>query len=253
MRVLVTNDDGIASPGLHALARRLADDGHAVRVLAPEDDCTGSGAGLGPVNLAEPCFLRKVSCPGLEDVETYAVKAPPALCVLLAFLGGFDDVPEIVASGINVGPNVGAAILHSGTLGAALTATHFQSRAVAISHAARGGNQEWAAASALAAAVVGWLPSAPRGTVINLNVPATRSGVRPSVRAARVASFDTSLRFDVASVGEIGRHLHWRVGKPDAAEGTDTDLLMRGFATLTAVHGIGAADTDVRALAEALE
>jgi 5'-nucleotidase len=114
MRVLVTNDDGIASPGLHALARRLADEGHAVCIVAPEDDCTGSGAGLGPIDLDAPCFLRRVRVEGLDDVDTYAVKGPPALCVLLAFLGGFEDVPEIVASGINAGPNVGAAILHSG-------------------------------------------------------------------------------------------------------------------------------------------
>lgn len=252
MRVLVTNDDGIAGPGLHALARRLAEDGHRVRVLAPEADCTGGSAGLGPMRFDEATVMRRVEMVGLEGIEAYALPAPPAMCVLAAFLGAFEELPEVVASGINAGPNVGAAVLHSGTVCAALTAIHFRSRAVAISHAALGRNDHWATAADLASSVVRWLSTAPFGTVLNLNVPATAPGVRPRVKLAGLAPFGTTLGIETRSVDERGRHLRWRYCPESVLDDTDTGLLQRGFATITPLRGVGAAAMEVSELVEAL-
>lgn len=133
MNVLVTNDDGVDSPGLHALARALVDDGHDVIVVAPDREMSGSGAALGQVHLDGGIDARRVDLPRLDGVRAYAVAGPPGLCVLAARLGGFGRPPDVVVSGINPGCNTGRAVLHSGTVGAALTAANFGCRALAVS------------------------------------------------------------------------------------------------------------------------
>jgi 5'-nucleotidase len=133
MRVLVTNDDGVGSPGLHALARALVDDGHDVIVVAPDREMSGSAAAIGQVHVDEGIDAERVDLPRLDGVPAYAVAGPPGLCVLTARLGGFGDPPDLVVSGINPGCNTGRAVLHSGTVGAALTAANFGCRGLAVS------------------------------------------------------------------------------------------------------------------------
>jgi 5'-nucleotidase len=133
MKVLVTNDDGVASPGLHALARALVDDGHDVIVVAPDREMSGSAAAIGQVHIEAGIDAERVDLPRLDGVPAYAVAGPPGLCVLTARLGGFGDPPDLVISGINPGCNTGRAVLHSGTVGAALTAANFGCRGLAVS------------------------------------------------------------------------------------------------------------------------
>jgi 5'-nucleotidase len=133
MKVLVTNDDGIDAPGLHALAQALVADGRDVVVVAPARDMSGSGAAIGQVHLDQSIDARRVELPGLGGVPAYAVDGAPGLCVLAARLGGFGDPPDVVMSGINPGCNTGRAVLHSGTVGAALTAANFGVRGLAVS------------------------------------------------------------------------------------------------------------------------
>jgi 5'-nucleotidase len=133
MRVLVTNDDGVSSVGLHALARALVDAGLDVVVAAPDREQSGTSASIGQVNIDRPIDAKPVDLPGLEGVDCYAVAGPPGLCVLAARLGGFGEAPELVVSGINPGCNTGRAVLHSGTVGAALTAANFGVSGLAVS------------------------------------------------------------------------------------------------------------------------
>jgi 5'-nucleotidase len=133
MKVLVTNDDGIDAPGLHALAQALFADGRDVVVVAPARDMSGSGAAIGQVHLDQSIDARRVELPGLRGVPAYALDGAPGLCVLAARLGGFGDPPDVVMSGINPGCNTGRAVLHSGTVGAALTAANFGVRGLAVS------------------------------------------------------------------------------------------------------------------------
>ena len=134
MKVLVTNDDGIDAPGLHALARALVADGRDVVVVAPARDMSGSGAAIGQVHLDETSTPAGSSCRGCAGVPAYAVDGAPGLCVLAARLGGFGDPPDVVMSGINPGCNTGRAVLHSGTVGAALTAANFGVRGAGGQH-----------------------------------------------------------------------------------------------------------------------
>lgn len=119
MRILVTNDDGIESEGLHVLARALRGQGEVI-VAAPDSEYSGAGAAIGPIHLSEP-EVRSVDVDGIDTA--WSVSGPPALCVMFARLGLFGDV-DLVVSGINPGANVGRSVYHSGTVGAALTARH---------------------------------------------------------------------------------------------------------------------------------
>ncbi len=125
MRVVVTNDDGIVSVGLDALALLCAARGWEVLVVAPSRDMSGSSAAIGHLSLTDDVHL--LDAPRAVDgaAASHVVDGPPGLAALLACRGAIGPVPDLVLSGVNAGPNTGHSILHSGTVGAALTAASF--------------------------------------------------------------------------------------------------------------------------------
>ena len=85
MRILVTNDDGIESLGLHVLARSLKKHGEVV-IAAPDSEYSGAGAAIGPIHLSEP----EVHLVDIDGIDTsWSISGPPALCVMFARLGLF--------------------------------------------------------------------------------------------------------------------------------------------------------------------
>lgn len=181
MRILVTNDDGIDSIGLHLLARAMTSLGDVV-VAAPDREYSGAGAALGALHLIQP-EVRRAHIDGLDDVWT--VNGPPGLCVMFSRLGAFGAPFDLVVSGINPGANVGRSIYHSGTVGACLTARNGGISGVAVSQAVTGFgvegqgwdemivNQRWETAARVAEVIVGGLVKEPplEPVVINVNVP----------------------------------------------------------------------------------
>ena len=133
MRILVTNDDGIDSVGLHVLARRLAPLGDVV-IVAPDQEYSGFGAALGTLHPMQP-EVHRVQVygrrRGLDGV------GPPCAVRLLRPAEAFGDV-DLVVSGINPGVNTGRAIYHSGTVGAALTARNGGIPGIAVSQSVVG-------------------------------------------------------------------------------------------------------------------
>jgi len=180
VRILVTNDDGIDSLGLHVLARRLTELGDVV-VVAPDREYSGFGAALGTLHLMEP-DVRRVRVDGVP--EAWTVAGAPALCVYFARFGCFGPV-DLVVSGINPGVNTGRAIYHSGTVGAALTARNGGLNGIAVSQSVVGfgvegqgwdemiQDQRWDTAAEVAArvaeALLADLPDP--AVVVNVNVP----------------------------------------------------------------------------------
>lgn len=179
-RILVTNDDGIDSVGLHVLARALAPLGDIV-VVAPDSEYSGAGAALGALHLIQP-EVRRSNLDGVA--ETWIVNGSPGLCVMFARLGVFGPI-DLVVSGINPGANVGRAVYHSGTVGAALTARNGGLSGVAISQAVADfgiegqawdemiADQRWETAATVGVRVVeAVLASSPADPiVVNVNVP----------------------------------------------------------------------------------
>ncbi|HUE08670.1 MAG TPA: 5'/3'-nucleotidase SurE [Acidimicrobiales bacterium] len=182
MRILVTNDDGVGAPGLAALTRALVrwtkearSDGpsapHEIVVVAPSSNFSGAGAAVGSVTDGTAIPYQRAVVEGAETVEAYGLDASPALSVIAGALGAVGPKPDLVLSGINHGVNVGRSVLHSGTVGAALTASQLGISALAVSLRAGADPDPWESAADLAVALVPLLADAPVRTVLNLNVP----------------------------------------------------------------------------------
>ena len=180
MRILVTNDDGIESEGLHVLASAMTAHGDVV-VVAPDSEYSGAGAAIGPLHLMDP-QVHKVRFEGIADA--WAVSGAPALCVMFARLGAFGPI-DLVVSGINPGANVGRSVYHSGTVGAVLTGRNGNIPGLAVSQSVDGfgvegqgwedviADQKWHSAAEIASVVLGGLLADHRrkAWAVNLNVP----------------------------------------------------------------------------------
>ena len=124
MRILVTNDDGIYSPGLLALAETAVDFGD-VRIVAPDVEQSSMGHAI---TSSRPLSYRRANLGGLE---AYRVNGTPADCVAL---GAYHwERVDLVLSGINLGSNLGNSVWHSGTLAAAKQAALLGLRGIALS------------------------------------------------------------------------------------------------------------------------
>jgi 5'-nucleotidase len=234
MRALVTNDDGIDSDGLAALARAAVATGLDVVIAAPLEESSGTSASLTAARDGGSVVIQQRSLAGLDEVPTYAVAAHPGFIALAAVKDAFGRVPDVVLSGINRGANVGRAVLHSGTVGAALTGALHGARAMAVSLDAALAPQaplHWETGELVARHLLPLLLEAPAGTTFNLNVPdrpADEIGDLQRARLARVGAvqsrfeqFEGGLRVTETAVS----------GEPEA--GTDTAALARGHPSIT--------------------
>jgi 5'-nucleotidase len=228
-RALVTNDDGIDSPGIVELAHALTAD-FEVAVAAPDRDWSGAGTGIGRVEPGAGVSMRRVD---LGPVHAFAIDGPPGLAVMAAALGAFGDPFDVVVSGVNAGINTGQSLIHSGTVGAALTARTFGSHGVAVS-TEPADPWQWGAAAQIAAAVARWVVSTGREpAAFNVNVPGVPLA---EVRGLRRAGLDRFGYFRVAVADERGQKIEFEVSSehdgpppPDS----DTALLRERFATIT--------------------
>src|SRR5437660_672352 len=155
MNALITNDDGIASPGLLALAQAAADEGLEVLVAAPSWDSSGASASLTAVEQEGRFVVQETPVAG-STMRGLAVEGAPAFIVRAAMTGAFGTTPDVVLSGINHGPNTGHSVLHSGTVGAALTAATLGRPAIAVSLGV-GAPPHWETAAFVARAAIRWL------------------------------------------------------------------------------------------------
>ncbi|MEU8071883.1 5'/3'-nucleotidase SurE [Micromonospora sp. NPDC049151] len=258
-RVLVTNDDGVHAPGIRALARSAYERGLDVVVAAPQHEASGMSAALSAVTEDGRLVFRETELDGLPGVPAYAVAASPAYIAVLAGLGVFGPVPDLLLSGINRGANAGHAVLHSGTVGAALTAGNNGIRALAVSldvltpaaaSAGSGGaaiavldsvddeSRHWSSAAELAGRLLPWLAGAEPGTVLNLNVPDLPADQVAGLRQATLAPFG-QVQVSVAERGEGFVRTAVEENAVRAVPGTDIAWLADGYAAVTAIRALG--------------
>jgi 5'-nucleotidase len=243
LRALITNDDGIDSPGLVALATGARDAGFDVVVAAPHVDASGVGGSVLAVRDGRRVRVHRRELPGLPDVPAFAVEGHPAFIVHSAGRGWLDPEPDVVLSGINIGANLGHAVLHSGTIGAALAGSLHGWRGLAVSLGTPLVEPErphWESALAVLPDVLDVLLAGPEGTVLSLNVPDLPVDELHELREARLAHWG-SVRTRVDHVsGDDGDLLHTHeaelTGEPEP--GTDTALLAAGHPTLTELQSV---------------
>lgn len=259
MKILVTNDDGIDSVGLHVLARAMRPHGQ-VTVVAPATEFSGAGCSIGALHLARPDVHRAQ----VEGIDTsWSVAGPPALCVMFARLGAFGDDFDLVVSGINPGANVGRAVYMSGTIGATLSARMGGITGVAVSQATEMWGiegqgyeemlvlQKWDAAAAVAAAAVGGLvtsmPDDPQ--VININVPNLDLADIKGVRRSAVGGAPPRKMAKVALVPKPGHegtfNVEMNFGESLAADpDSDTGAVQEGYVSISTLSHLTDAPAD---------
>ena len=259
LRVLVTNDDGVGSAGIRALAGAAVDHGLDIVVAAPAEEASGSSASLAAVEDEGRIVVHRHNLDDLPGVPAYGVAASPAFIALLAASGAFGPPPQIVLSGVNWGANAGRAVLHSGTVGAAMTAAAGGCRAMAVSldilsaatagvasggaavaptstaEAADGGRRHWHTPARVALDLLPALLAAPAGTVFNINAPDVPDEHLRGARRATLASFG-QVQMKVVETGDgfVRTGLEELSAPPEP--GTDLALLADGFASVTALR-----------------
>lgn len=236
-RILLTNDDGVDSAGIRTLAAALSAR-YDIVVAAPSTDMSGSGTGIGRFDPGVGVDLSPVDMGG---VEAYAVAGPPGLAVMAGALGAFGKVPDLVVSGINAGINTGHSVIHSGTVGGALTARTFGSHGVAVS-LVPSKPWQWETAIEVSMSAVAWilLSSGPK-IVLNINVPAVPFSDLKGVRWARLDEFGY---FRVAVADAEGGKIQFEVAGAGAGsdELSDTSLCGRDYATVTPLSALNASE-----------
>ena len=241
MRILMTNDDGIEAEGLHVLAEHLAQIGN-VTVFCPSTNFSGAGAAIGNIAPGLPDVVA-VDRPELPNVEAaYHFDGPPALATMLACKGLFGPPPDVVASGINPGWNVGHSVHFSGTIGAGIAAGVFGIPTVAVSQPAAGPDdaQHWATAAEVATSLVDELWSESRSLaaprLLNVNVPNLRAGDlrgrRYTTLAARLPfSLDTPTLTPKCDYEYSATFV--RFTPFDSPAGSDTHAVDEGYVSIT--------------------
>ena len=128
MRILISNDDGLFSPGIRALAELFRVE-HEVYMAAPDTERSGASHSF---TFSSPLRMNEIRLDGLEDVPAYAISGTPVDCVKIG-LANLNFTPELVISGINMGANLGTDTFYSGTVSAAMEAALLGIPAIAVS------------------------------------------------------------------------------------------------------------------------
>ena len=224
--ILVTNDDGVQSDGIHRLAEALKPLG-AVTIVAPITEASAIGHAL---TLRRPLRIEPVR----EGV--YAVDGTPTDCVNLAITSVLRGLPSLVVSGIHKGFNIGDDVTYSGTVAGALEAALLGIPAVAIS--LQGGLQyDFEPAARVGASVAEALLRRPLAgrAFLNVNVPRGElKGVRTTVQARR-----NHITAVTARVDPRGREYYWIDEAQDDWEPhdrSDYQAIKDGYVSVTPLH-----------------
>jgi 5'-nucleotidase len=242
MRVLITNDDGIAASGLGALRKALhALEGVEVSVIAPDSNRSATARSI---TTRSPLWVEEIE---YDDGSVgFATDGTPVDCVRFADLGLLGERPDLIVSGINHGANLGDDITYSGTVAAAFEGIVLGIPAVAISQqsSARemdfrfGRSFDFTVAARFAALLVERLAAEPmpEGTLINVNVPAGEpAGIEVTKLGKRLYNDELKL----VEEGEGGRRRYEIYGFQPSFEdedGTDLTAVAGGRIAVTPVH-----------------
>lgn len=222
MRILITNDDGIYSPGILSLAEVAAKFGE-VRIVAPDVERSSAGHSITALH---PLSYKRTPVGGFE---AYRVNGTPADCVALG-AHNWEKV-DIVLSGINLGSNLGNAMWHSGTVAAAKQATLLGLRGVALSVPSTVDEPDFEVLKPSVAQVLEVLLEDKELTLVNVNFPDMRpKGLRWTRQSVR--HYDGKV---VPGEDPFGRKHFWFSVVPieGTEEGTDRWAVERGYVSMT--------------------
>ena len=221
VRLLISNDDGIYSPGFAALAEAASPFGE-VRIVAPDVEQSSTGHAI---TASRPLQYRPTLIKGFE---AYRVNGAPADCVTL---GAYHwDKVDVVLSGINLGSNLGNSVWHSGTLAAAKQAALLGLRGIAFSASAAQDEAQFQALQPWVRTVLEFILRKTEMPLVNINLPDKPSGICWARQSVRL--YDGKV---VPVQDPMGRQHFWFTVSPikEVEEGTDRWAVQHGLVSIT--------------------
>jgi 5'-nucleotidase len=245
MKVLLTNDDGIAATGLHVMRRALLElPDIELAVIAPDSNRSATARSI---TIRRPLWVEEVEFG--DGTSGFATDGTPVDCVRFAALGLIEFEPELVVSGINHGANLGDDITYSGTVAAALEGIMLGIPAIAVSQQAdhreldfrAGGswsNEHFEQGAGFVARLVEGAAemTIPEGTLLNVNVPADEA---ERVSVARLGKRVYNDRLELVEEDDDGRRRFRLYGEQPGYEdqdGTDIAAVAAGEVAVTPLH-----------------
>jgi 5'-nucleotidase len=232
--IVLTNDDGVSSPGLAALKTAL-DPLAEVRIVAPDQNRSGAARSI---TMHSPLWVEEVT---LEDgTKAYSTDGTPVDCVRMAALGLLDRVPDLIVSGINLGGNLGDDITYSGTVAAALEGIMLDIPAIAISAEAYHPGYDLSVPARLAKLLVFTALDCgfPAKTLLNVNCPDRAwdelRGLRFTTLGKRI--YGDKVEYRETKGNRRGYHIYNDDLSYQKEKGTDFEAIAEGFASITPLH-----------------
>jgi len=240
--ILVTNDDGVHSSGLLALAQALREVGD-VSVIAPDSNRSAIGRGI---TIHNPLHVEEVAL--ADGSAALATDGTPVDCVRFAVLGLLDRPPDLIVSGINLGLNLGDDVTYSGTVAAALEGTLLGIPAIAVSaHTVDDEATQWdgraydfRAAAAFTAALAPRVLARdfPEGVVLNINAPGLPPDEVTGALVTRLGrrEYNDELTLLDEKAGRRRFTIYGGMPSHRPEEGTDFNAIAEGAISVTPLH-----------------
>ena len=231
MKILLTNDDGIYSPGILSLKQTLKSIG-SVTVVAPDVQKSGVGHSI---TFSHPLRVRDVHLDG--GFVGYGIDGSPADCVKIGVREIMKEKPGLLVAGINIGANVGINVLYSGTVAAAIEGALLGIPSIAVSLEISELPPDVQSAAALTRDIISSIITReiPKGTLININIPLVPKNEIKGIKITKQYSGDFDERYD-RRTDPRGSAYYWLAGTGWPEEdviGTDMHALKGGYISMT--------------------
>lgn len=233
--ILVTNDDGIAAPGIRNLVESIADLGDVV-VVAPDSHQSGMGHAITISNILRTSPYDF----GMAGVEAYTTSGTPVDCVKLAIYKILKRKPDVLVSGINHGSNASINVIYSGTMSAAVEGALEGIPSVGFSLCDFAEDADFRASRNVARTVTKQVLAhgTPKGTCLNVNIPKVAPENLKGMKVCRQGAGHWADSFDERQAPG-GRTYYWMTGNfTDVDKGEDTDewALKNGYVSVVPVQ-----------------
>jgi 5'-nucleotidase len=232
--ILITNDDGVTAPGIHALVEAVKDLGDII-VVAPDKPQSGMGHAI---TIGHPLRMNKVNI--FEGVESWQITGTPVDCVKLAVDKILKRKPDLCLSGINHGPNHSINVIYSGTMSAAMEAAIEGIPSVGFSLMDHSMEADFSAAKIIARQIVSKLLTThdkDKHMLLNVNIPLGDKELIAGIKICRQAYAKYQEDFDERRDPRGGKY-YWLTGEfvnMDKGEDTDVWALNHNYVSIVPV------------------
>lgn len=235
MNILITNDDGIDSPGIYCLAKKFLNEGSII-ISAPDRQRSASSHSI---TMHQPITAKKYNFFDLGCIA-YAVSGTPVDCVKLAYEKLADERIDMVISGINDGGNLGTDVIYSGTVSAAIEGALLGIPSIAVSLSGRDKNRDYNTAADFAYLVYKKFihENFVHGTVLNINVPNCQKDSIKGVIATSLGNlkYENNYQERKDDQGNINYWLAGDIVRTENGKTTDIFAVENNYVSVTPMH-----------------